>query len=180
MADDHDTLEELMLSVARGDSPALKIIYQRQAGKMMGVAISILRDREAAADALHDAFIKIAERARQFDAERGAAAAWMTGIVRNAALDRARARGRETLSDDPNLGDALLEPRALERITENEDGQRLRDCLEQLDEQPRGAILLAFVHGLSHPQIGTRLKAPLGTVKSMIRRSLLRLRECLA
>ncbi|WP_159992476.1 sigma-70 family RNA polymerase sigma factor [Roseomonas sp. 18066] len=174
------SLERLLASVAEGDRDALRVIYEIKAGRLLSVAMAILRDRDAAADAVHDAFVRITERANQFDPARGVAAAWMSGIVRNVALDKARMRGRETLTDDPELGDVLLKPRALDRLTEGEDGQRLRYCLDQLDEQPRGAVLLAFVHGLSHPQIGARLKAPLGSVKSMIRRSLLRLRDCLA
>lgn len=175
----HQSMEFLLADIARGRRDALRPVYDAQASRMFGVAMAILRDREAAADAVHDAFLRIAGRAGQYDPARGPAAAWMMGIVRNAALDRARARGRELPTDDPGLGDATLEPRILEGIAEQEDGRRLQECLDQLDAHPRGAILLAFVHGLSHPQIGERLKAPLGTVKSMIRRGLLRLRECM-
>ena len=59
-------------------------------------------------------------------------------------------------------------------------GKRLRDCLARLDPRNRQGIILAFVHGLSHPEVAARLDQPLGTVKSWIRRGLLSLRECLA
>jgi RNA polymerase sigma-70 factor (ECF subfamily) len=68
----------------------------------------------------------------------------------------------------------------LDDLAEAEDGARLRECLAALDEKPRQGILLAFVHGLSHPEVAERLGTPLGTVKSWIRRGLLTLRECLA
>jgi RNA polymerase sigma-70 factor (ECF subfamily) len=72
-----------------------------------------------------------------------------------------------------------VEPDALERVAAAAEGRRLRDCLAALDERNRRGIVLAFVHGLSHPQIAARLDEPLGTVKAWIRRGLARLRECL-
>ena len=175
-----DDLSALIIALAGGDQRALRTIYQRQSVRLFGVANAILRDRDASSDALHDAFVRIAGRASQFDPSRGAAEAWLGGIVRHAALDIARKRGREMPSDDPNLGDAAVEPDALDRIAASAEGARLRDCLARLEDKNRKGILLAFVHGLSHAQVAARLDEPLGTVKAWIRRGLLRLRECLA
>jgi RNA polymerase sigma-70 factor, ECF subfamily len=172
--------EALLARVARGDRAALKRLYDDNATRLFGIAQAILRDRDAAADALHDAFLRIAERAGQYDAARGAANAWLGAVVRHAALDLARARGRETPSDDPALGDTPVEPEALDAVMASEEGARLRDCLATLDARNRSGIVLAFVHGLSHAQIAARMEEPLGTVKAWIRRGLLRLRECLA
>jgi RNA polymerase sigma-70 factor (ECF subfamily) len=173
-------LPGLLAAVARGDRPALRAVYERQSVRLFGVANAILRDRDAAADALQDAFLRIAARAGQFDPARGAAEAWLAGIVRHAALDIARRRGREIPTDDPALGDQPVEADALERVAASAEGRRLRECLETLEPKNREGIVLAFVHGLSHPQIAARLDQPLGTVKAWIRRGLLRLRECLA
>lgn len=175
-----DDLPALIAGVASGAPQALRALYQRQSVRLFGVANAILRDRDAAADALHDAFVRIAGRASQFDPARGDASAWLGGIVRHAALDIVRRRGREIPSDDPNLGDGLVEADALDRLAASHDGTRLRDCLARLEEKNRQGILLAFVHGLSHAQVAARLEEPLGTVKAWIRRGLLRLRECLA
>ncbi len=173
-------LSPLLSAVARGDRHALRAIYERQSVRLFGVANAILRDRDAAADALQDAFLKIAGRAGQFDPARGSAEAWLAAIVRHAALDLARARGREIPTDDPALGDSPVEADALDRIAAEAEGLRLRECLSSLEERNRRGIVLAFVHGLSHAQIAARLELPLGTVKAWIRRGLLRLRECLA
>ncbi len=173
-------LADLVAALAGGDQAALRAIYERQSVRLFGVANAILRDREAAADAVHDAFVKIAGRAGQFDESRGAAEAWLAGIVRHAALDIARRRGREIPSDDPHLGDSAVEADALDRLAASADSARLRDCLNRLEEKNRRGIILAFVHGLSHAQVAAKLDEPLGTVKAWIRRGLLRLRECLA
>jgi RNA polymerase sigma-70 factor (ECF subfamily) len=173
-------LDGLLAAVAMGDRGALKAVYARQSTRLFGIAMAILRDRTAAADVLQDAFLKLWERARQFDATRGNAEAWIAAIVRYAALDVARTRGRETPSDDPNLGDTAVDPDALDALLASESGKRLRDCLGRLEPKNRQGIILAFVHGLSHPEVAARLDQPLGTVKSWIRRGLLSLRECLA
>ena len=172
-------LARLLGAVAAGDRAALHRIYEAQSARLFGLANAILRDRDAAADALHDAFLRVSQRAGQFDAARGAASAWLAGVVRHAALDQARRRGRELPSDDPALGDAAVAPEALERVSASADGRRLRECLRRLEEKNRSGILLAFVHGLSHSQIADRLGLPLGTVKAWIRRGLLHLRDCM-
>ena len=171
---------ESLGGVASGDRAALRRVYEAQSTRLFGVANAILRDRDAAADALHDAFLRVSQRAAQFDPARGAAAAWLAGIVRHAALDLARRRGRELPSDDPALGDSAVAPDALERVSASVDGRRLRECLDTLEEKNRRGILLAFVHGLSHSQVAERLSLPLGTVKAWIRRGLLQLRDCMS
>jgi RNA polymerase sigma-70 factor (ECF subfamily) len=173
-------LSPLLASVAGGDRMALRAVYERQSVRLFGVANAILRDRDAAADALQDAFLRIARNAGQYDPTRGTAEAWLGAIVRYAALDMARARGREIPTDDPTLGDQPVEADALDRVAADAEGRRLRQCLATLEERNRRGIVLAFVHGLSHAQIAAQLELPLGTVKAWIRRGLLRLRECLA
>jgi RNA polymerase sigma-70 factor (ECF subfamily) len=173
-------LAPLLAAVARGDRAALRAIYERQSVRLFGVANAILRDRDSAADALQDAFVSIARRAGQFDPQKGAAEAWLAAIVRHAALDIARKRGRETPTDDPTLGDQPVEADAFDRVAASAEGKRLHDCLAALEEKNRQGIVLAFVHGLSHAQVAAKLDLPLGTVKAWIRRGLLRLRECLA
>jgi RNA polymerase sigma-70 factor (ECF subfamily) len=173
------SLPQLLSSLAAGQPAALRDVYEGQAGRLYGIANAILRDREAAADALHDAFLRIATRAGQFDPARGNAEAWLGGIVRHAALDLARLRGREQATDDPGLGDVPVDAEALEAVLTRDDERRLHNCLEALEERNRRGIVLAFVHGLSHSQIAARLDLPLGTVKAWIRRGLLQLRGCL-
>ena len=169
----------MILGVASGEAGALRRLYDAQGSRLFGIAMAILRDRDAAADALHDAVVRIATSAAQFDPARGEGSTWLAAIVRNVALDLARARGRETLTNDPTLGDTAIAPEALDRICESQEAGRLRDCLNTLGVRNREGILLAFVHGLSHAQIAARLDLPLGTVKSWIRRGLAFLKGCL-
>ncbi|RYJ02792.1 MAG: hypothetical protein EON47_06345, partial [Acetobacteraceae bacterium] len=116
------SLPELIVAVAGGDRAALRSLYQQQATRLFGVANAILRDRDAAADAMQDAFLRISQRAGQFDPGRGEASAWLGGIVRHAALDLARKRGRELPTDDPSLGAHGQLPNSRSRRCSNSRG----------------------------------------------------------
>jgi RNA polymerase sigma factor (sigma-70 family) len=170
----------LLVAIAGGDRAALRALYAAESRRLYGLALAILREPAAAADAVQDTFLRVWNRAGSFDPARGEAGAWLAAVLRHIALDLARARGRETPTDDPTLGDAPVEDDPVARLDGAADAVRLRECLERLEEKNRRSILLAFVDGLSHSQIAARLDLPLGTVKAWIRRGLASLRECLA
>jgi len=88
--------------------------------RLFGVAMAILRDQDAASGALHDGFVNMARRAAQYDPERGAAEAWLGSVVRHAALDIARRRGREIPTDDASLGDISVDADQLETLAAGE------------------------------------------------------------
>lgn len=178
--DDDAPLGTLLAAVARGEHAALRAIYDREGARLFGTALAILRDRAAASDSVQDAFLRLWQRAGQYDPARGDARAWISAVVRHAALDAARARGREQLVEDPALAEQAVAPDALDRLAAAADGARLRDCLNGLDARHRSFIVLAFVHGLSHSQVAARVEQPLGTVKTWIRRGLQQLRDCMS
>ena len=169
----------LIEAVGRGSQVALKRLYELEARRLYGIALRIVQRPEVAADVLLDAFVQIWQNAASFSAQRGAGAAWLTGIVRFRALDAVRKLGREILTDDPGLGDAALEPDVIEKIDAAAEAGALKHCLELLEEEQRRCIVLAFVDGMSHSEVAERVRAPLGSVKSWIRRGLLSLRRCL-
>ena len=169
----------LIEAVGGGSQAALKRLYELESKRLYGIALRIVRRPEIASDVLQEAFVQIWQNAPAFSAERGVGAAWLTGIVRFRALDAVRKTGREVLSGDPGLGDEPLEPDVIEKIGASAEAEALRRCLKLLDEEQQRCILLAFVDGMSHSEIAERITAPLGSVKSWIRRGLLAMRRCL-
>ena len=169
----------LIEAVGRGSRGALKHLYELESRRLYGIALRIVRREDIAADVLQEAFVQVWQNARSFSSERGAGAAWLTGIVRFRALDAVRKLGREVLSDDPALGDTALEPDVIDRLDAKAEADALQRCLGQLDDRQRRCVVLAFVDGFSHAEIAERLAAPLGSVKSWVRRGLLALRSCL-
>ncbi|HWG78536.1 MAG TPA: sigma-70 family RNA polymerase sigma factor [Stellaceae bacterium] len=173
------SLEDLLEAVQGGSRAALKRLYELESGRLYGIALRIARRPEIASDALQDAFVQVWQNAAKFTAERGAAAAWLASIVRYRTLDAVRKAGREVLSDDPTLGDRIDEPDILDRLDDARLEGDLKRCLDALDDKQRRCIMLAFVDGFSHSEIAARLAAPLGSVKSWVRRGLHSLRSCL-
>lgn len=175
------SMDELMVAAAAGDRRAFARVYQASAPKLFTLALRLMRSRAAAEEILQEAFVRIWARAADFNPDKGAALGWMVTIVRNAALDRLRhERPAMSIDDAPDI-EALPDPGAdpLAAAVSNADARALRYCLDQLEPAPRRAILLAYWHGLSHEELAGRLDAPLGTVKSWIRRGMLRLKGCL-
>ena len=166
---------------ARRDPTALRRLYEREAGFLLAVAFRIVRRREVAADVIHDSFLDIWERADSFDRRRGAARAWIASIVRYRALKHVRQTARERdIDPEAQAREADEAPDPHVSLEANQETARLRGCLAELEPERQRAILLAYTDGLSHAQIADRLKAPLGTVKAWIRRSLVALKECLS
>ncbi len=169
-----------LIACGKGNSRAFRALYDREAGKMLGVAMRLLRRQSLAEDAVHDAFVNIWNKATTFDPKAGGARGWMYTILRNRALNMLRTEGRLDHQDD---FDALLgaatddDPEAV--VSSLSDASALRRCLEGLDRNRRSVLVLAYVHGLTHGEIAGRLGVPLGTMKSWVRRSLLSLKECM-
>lgn len=174
-------LADALRRCAAGDSAALRAIYDAEAPRMTGVALRLLRRQSLAEEAVHDAFVQVWQRAASFDPARGEARAWLYAVLRHRALNILRAESRTELVDDfepMGLASEDDDPEAI--VARLSDAGALRRCLERLEPARRQLIVLAYVHGLSHGELAGRLGAPLGTVKSWIRRSLISLRECLA
>jgi RNA polymerase sigma-70 factor (ECF subfamily) len=175
--DDDTTL--LLRRCAGGDRGAFRMLYDRWGGRLHGIALRITRQASLAADATQDTFVQIWQQAHRFDPERGTAEAFLVSLVRYRALDLVRRQSREVPGYEPDEREDEA-PDALSRLVTTAEGAALHRCLDTLDPERRRLVVLAFVEGLSHSELAERLRVPLGTVKSSIRRSLLSLRECLA
>jgi RNA polymerase sigma-70 factor, ECF subfamily len=173
--------EELLLASAAGDRAAFAQLYEQTAGQLLGLAQRMLRDRAVAEEVVQEGFIRIWTRATEFRPGRGAALAWMVTIVRNGAIDRLRRERPAVPLDLVPEGEEWQDPGEdpLTLTIMSGEARALRGCLDQLDETQRRAIMLAYWHGLSHEELAVRIDAPLGTVKSWIRRGLARLKGCL-
>jgi RNA polymerase sigma-70 factor (ECF subfamily) len=174
----HDAqLTAALARCAAGERAALRVIYDLEAARMIGVALRIVRRRDLAEEAVHDAFMRVWRSARSFDPARGEARNWLYAIVRNRALTILRDESRFLSTDDdkPDIPDLSAE----EAVARLPEASALRRCLEKLEMRRRSAVVLAYVHGLSHGEIAGKLSVPLGTAKSWTRRGLISLQECM-
>ena len=183
---DEATLQMLLSRVALQDRAALRSLYDATAGRLLAIVQRMLDDRGAAEDVVQETFVTVWSRAAQFPSLRTSPLAWLTTIARHRAIDLMRKRKPETSltwSDDDgqehqhDIADEGGSPP--EQMQERQDEGRLAFCVGRLDDEPRQAVMLAYYEGLTHEELAARLKRPLGTVKTWVRRSLLQLKACL-
>ena len=185
MASDIDELpldfEAALLRCAEGDQYALRAIYERERRWLMASVLRLVRRRELAEEILHDAFLQIWNKAGTYNPRLGSARGWIYTVVRHRALNELRSARRSPEREDA-LFDELIAAHAGWRAEEDPpvEWRALAQCLERLEEQRRQSVLLAYVDGYSHEQVAVQMGAPLGTVKSWIRRGLSALKECLS
>ena len=170
--------------MAHGDPAGLAALYDRHARPVYSLALRILGNQSDAEDVVQEVFAQAWQQAGRYNASRGAVAAWLLNLTRSRAIDRRRAlRARRADGDDEvgeieQVSDASVGPD--EQAMAAFEGARVRLAVAELPLPQRIALDLAFYEGLTHTEIAARLEEPLGTIKTRIRKALLRLRELLA
>lgn len=174
-------LASRLQAVAARDQAALREVYELTSAKLFGVCLRILATREEAEDVLQEVYVNVWNRAASFDPARSSPITWLAAIARNKAIDRLRALGPRTadrpLPEDDSIADGAMD--ALSRLEHSEQHQRLRACLDELEQRTRTAIVAAFYGGETYDALAQRGNVPLSTMKTWIRRGLIALRGCL-
>jgi RNA polymerase sigma factor (sigma-70 family) len=178
------TRSQLVAAIARvagGDRAALHIVYQDTSAKLFGVCLRILSDRSEAEDVLQDVYVTVWRKAGSFDPAKASPITWLVAIARNRAIDRLRATAVSRRMEPIEAADTVSDPApaAVERVELAQQHQRLAGCLEELEKRQSAAIRAAFLDGSTYEDLAERMSVPLGTMKSWIRRGLLKLRACL-
>jgi RNA polymerase sigma-70 factor (ECF subfamily) len=141
-----------------------------------------LRRQDWAEEVLQECYLSVWNHAGDYAAARSAPLTWMTSIVRNRCLDWLRRPQPEATGDEYEIAvDAWRDenPGPVEQLMAAGDAAALARCIQLLEGRQRQGIMLAFFHGMSHSQVASHMKEPLGTVKTWIRRGLERLKGCL-
>jgi RNA polymerase sigma-70 factor, ECF subfamily len=176
--------EDLLQRTGRGDARAFDQLYDRIAPRLFGLLRQMLHDEREAEDILQDGFVLLWSRASTFDPDRSKAFPWAVMLFRHKAIDRMRMLGRRNrLVDSAILEQTTLSAPAHagadDEVQTAERGVVVREALNELPKDQRQLIEFAFLKGLTHHVIAESLGIPLGTVKTNIRRGLLRLRDLL-
>jgi RNA polymerase sigma-70 factor (ECF subfamily) len=183
LADDPESKFEVNLisRIADGDESAFTTLYQRLSSSLYGMAYRMINDAKEAEDVLQEGFTYIWRKAGSYDPTRSTPFAWAVMIVRNKAIDRLRVRQRgERLRERAEQSFVQeKDESSAEEPTLRERSTIVRSALQQIPQEQREALELAFFGGLTHEEIADRLTTPLGTIKARIRRGLLKLRDFL-
>jgi RNA polymerase sigma-70 factor (ECF subfamily) len=166
--------------IAGGDQGAVGHLYDETSPLVYGLARRILRDDSAADEIAVEVYTQAYQQAWRYDARRGTPLAWMLTMTRSRALSRLRRDVRRgtremPIEQGPDLASEAPNPDEFSAAAETR--RAVVKAMSALPADQRRAIELAYYLGLSHSEIAGRLRQPLGTVKTHIRRGMMLLRE---
>ncbi|MDP9162989.1 MAG: sigma-70 family RNA polymerase sigma factor [Pseudomonadota bacterium] len=173
-------LTEALVATGQEDRAAFRILYDLTSAKLFGIVLRICNDRQAAEEVLSDVYLTVWKRAGAYEPGRASPISWLAVIARNRAIDWRRATRRAPstpLEEAPDVADDR--PDAVGLLLQDENARALHLCLDALDDKQRRAIRTAFFEGVTYAELAEQQSVPLGTMKSWVRRGLLRLKECL-
>ncbi len=166
---------ELARRFQAGDEDAVRALYRKHAGAVMTVAMSVLGNRDLAAEAVQQTFLNAWKAAATFDPSREIAP-WLYSIARRAAIDVHRKESRPTQSGHEEETEVAVHSPGIEQAWE---AWEVRTALDKLNNEEREVVRLSHFEGLSHSEIGAKLGLPLGTIKSRSHRAHKRLARLL-
>jgi RNA polymerase sigma-70 factor (ECF subfamily) len=178
MKNNEEQLASLLARIKLKDQKAFQQFYELISPQLFALLLKMLQQHSLAEDALQEVFIKIWNKAEQYNTEKGSIIVWAYSITRYHALDKIR-QNKNLQQLDVNL--QLHEENMYQKdfLTDYADASELEYCIKQLKPEARKSIFLAYYHGYTHKELSEYLKKPIGTVKSWISRSLIFLKQCL-
>ena len=177
--------EQLMGCVARGETEAIELLYERYAATIMGLAIKMLGEPVAAEEVVQETFWRVWRNADSFQAKQGRFSTWLFGIARNLCVDLWRKKKvRPSLilhSDDSYHLDQLSDQNldVAELTWTSIKHTQVRAAMATLPAPQRHVLELAYFWGLTRQEIAEELTIPLGTVHTRARLGLQKLRQAL-
>lgn len=176
--------EALVQLIRQAQAEALSELYDRYGRLVFSLALNSVGDQATAEEVTQDVFLRVWQRAGQYQADRGKVSTWLTVITRNRSVDQLRRRSvrldrhaapwAEIAAEDAPAIQGP-EPAVVLRLEREE----IRRAVSQLPEEQRRVLALAYFKGLTQSQIAEALDLPLGTVKTRIRLGMQKLRGLL-
>jgi RNA polymerase sigma-70 factor, ECF subfamily len=176
-----DDLAAVLKRVAQQDAAAFDQLYRATSAKLYGIIVRIVVSRSVADDLLQEVYVRVWQRAADFEAGRASPITWLATIARNRAIDEVRRRRPEGASDGDDAADIPGDdPHPLASLERSQMLQALMTCLDTLEPEKRDIVLLAYYRGLSRDDLARRFVKPVPTIKTWLHRSLAQLKACLS
>ncbi len=182
--------------MGRGDPAAFQALYMATSSRLFKICFQVVQEEDLAQDVLQDAYLNIWKKAVTYKSSQTSPLRWLIAVTRNCAIDSTREKKRRSIAlTDGAASIALTDGAASIALTygaaslvdptplpdalliEAEDWRFLYKCISRLDERDARFITSAFIGELTHADISEQEQQPLGSVKSVIRRALFKLRK---
>ena len=172
-------IEALLARLPLGDRQAFSTLYDATSAKLFGLCLRVLKDRGEAEEALQETFIKIWRNADKYRQTGCSPMTWLITVARNTAIDRLRARMARAEDGEMPQTLAADTPTPEASVVAASEARRVSACFEELEPSHAGAVRGAYLDGMSYRDLAERYDVPLNTMRTWLRRSLGKLRECL-
>ena len=167
----------LISQVAKSDRAAFARLYQATSPKLLGIVLRILNNRAWAEEVIQDTYLKVWQKAEQFDVDKSSPITWLVSIARNSAIDELRKHpaGRTTNNDElPGQ-----QTRVPDQVEDQQTVKHLNHCIDQLEKDRQDMVRLAYLNGWTRDDLAALFEQPVNTVKTWLRRALQEIRGCL-
>jgi RNA polymerase sigma-70 factor (ECF subfamily) len=163
--------------IASGDQSAVRVCIDLYGSLVWSLARRLSRSLADAEDATQEIFLDVWKSAARFDAAQGSEKVFIAMIARRRLIDRLRKTTAEPPMESEEVLDSLVwsEPGSAQEIAS--EAEQAARALQELKPDQRRVLELGLLHGLSQSEIATKLGVPLGSVKSLMRRGLIKVRE---
>jgi RNA polymerase sigma-70 factor (ECF subfamily) len=173
-------IETLIGRVGLKDRAAFSALYSLTSAKLFGVALRILNNRAEAEEVLQEAYVRVWRNADRYAANGLSPMTWLITLTRNQAIDRIRARKAPAADIDQALEVGDTAPTPEQAAVAASERRQIDACLGELERDRADAVRGAYLDGLSYQELAARHGVPLNTMRTWLRRSLMRLKECLS
>ena len=180
VAGDHNGAENrknLLAEVATGDSKAFEELTKKYGNLIWSIARRYLSNQAEAEDAVQEIFLALWQSASRFDANKGSEITFIATIARRRLIDGLRKNNKHKIlqSIDDAISDEVFKQKS--NLEKNAELSLAIGILETLEKKDQELLSLSIYQGYSHVEIAKLLNLPLGTVKTKIRRNLMKIRE---
>jgi RNA polymerase sigma-70 factor (ECF subfamily) len=173
-------IEDYILRTALGDRAAFSALYEATSSKLFGVCLRVLNNRAEAEDALQDVYVKIWRKADSYAVNGYSPMTWLITVARNLAIDRLRARKAPAKRVEDVFDLAASGPTPEEAAVNTSERAQIDRCLAELDSLHATAVRGAYLEGDTYQVLADRAGVPINTMRTWLRRSLLKLKECMS
>ena len=167
----------MLQRIAAGDAAAVRECIEHYGALIWSIARRLSRTPADAEDATQEIFLDIWRSASRFDATQGSDKVFIAMIARRRLIDRLRKSSAEPPMDPIEVLDTVAWTENSLSSEASMEAEQATRALAGLRPEQRQVLELGLLHGLSQSEIAARLNMPLGTVKSFMRRGLIKVRE---
>lgn len=175
-------LENLIARTAMGDRHAFDTLYDMTSAKLHAVCLSVLKDRPEAEETLQEVYIRVWQSAARYASNGLSPMTWLITIARNRSIDKLRARGSRPMTAPEDAAELVVcsAPGPESAAIMAQERRMLDDCMSSLAAPQANAVRAVYLEGVTYADLAEREGMPINTVRSWLRRSLLRLKDCVS